>query len=146
MGRSFALKRNEETDGNKEMIAFGLMNIIGSFTSTYLTSGIFSKTAVNFNAGCKTMVSDIVMGLCIMLVILFLAPIFSYTPLVALAAIIASAMIGLLKFGEIHELYKVDKFDFLICMVGFLGVAFISMDIGLFSSVSIPIFFYNNIK
>ena len=143
IGRSFALKRNEEIDGNKEIIAFGLMNIIGSFTSCYLTSGIFSKTAVNVNAGCKTLMSDVVMGFCMMLVILFLAPVFSYTPLVALSAVIAAAMIGLLKFGEFYHLYKIDKFDFFICIVAFFGVTLFSMDTGLFTSVSIHFFLFN---
>ena len=32
--------KNEQIDGNKEMIAFGFMNIVGSFTSCYLTTGI----------------------------------------------------------------------------------------------------------
>lgn len=41
IGRSFAIMKNEQVDGNKEMIAFGLMNIVGSFTSCYLTTGKF---------------------------------------------------------------------------------------------------------
>lgn len=32
--------RNEQIDGNKEIIAFGIMNIVGSFTSCYLTTGM----------------------------------------------------------------------------------------------------------
>ena len=39
VGRSLGLLKNEPVDGNKEMIAFGLMNICGSFTSCYLTTG-----------------------------------------------------------------------------------------------------------
>ncbi|KAH9608046.1 hypothetical protein KSS87_020881 [Heliosperma pusillum] len=39
VGRSFAMFKNYHIDGNKEMIAFGLMNIVGSCTSCYLTSG-----------------------------------------------------------------------------------------------------------
>jgi len=39
IGRSFAILTNENVDGNKEMIAFGFMNIVGSFTSCYLTTG-----------------------------------------------------------------------------------------------------------
>jgi MFS superfamily sulfate permease-like transporter len=39
VGRSLALIKNEQIDGNKEMIAFGIMNIAGSFTSCYLTTG-----------------------------------------------------------------------------------------------------------
>lgn len=39
IGRSFALATNQQVDGNKEMIAYGLMNIVGSMTSCYLTTG-----------------------------------------------------------------------------------------------------------
>lgn len=40
--------KNETTDGNKEMIAFGLMNIVGSFTSCYLTTG---TCIISFTSG-----------------------------------------------------------------------------------------------
>ncbi|GMI92753.1 sulfate transporter 3;5 [Hibiscus trionum] len=139
IGRSFAIMKNEQTDGNKEMIAFGFMNIIGSFTSCYLTTGPFSKTAVNFNAGCRTAMSNVIMGFFMMLTLLFLAPLFSYTPLVALSAIIMSAMLGLINYQEMIHLFKVDKFDFVICMAAFLGVSFISMDVGLMLSVGLAL-------
>ncbi|CAL9048523.1 unnamed protein product [Musa banksii] len=114
VGRSLATMKNEQVDGNKEMIAFGMMNIIGSCFSCYLTTGPFSRSAVNFHAGCKTAMSNVVMSMCIMVVLLFLAPLFKYTPLVALSAIIIVAMIGLIKFEEAHRLLEVDKFDFVI--------------------------------
>ncbi|MCD7457517.1 putative sulfate transporter 3.5 [Datura stramonium] len=117
----------------------GLMNIAGSFTSCYLSTGPFSKTAVNHNAGCKSQMSNIVMSLCMLLTLLFLAPLFGYTPLVALAAIIMSAMLGLMDYEKAYHLYKTDKFDFLICMVAFLGVSFISMDMGLMMSVGLSL-------
>ncbi|XP_009757060.1 probable sulfate transporter 3.5 isoform X3 [Nicotiana sylvestris] len=139
IGRSFAIIRNEQIDGNKEMIAIGLMNIFGSFTSCYLTTGPFSKTAVNFNAGCKTAMSNVVMSICMMLTLLFLAPLFSYTPLVSLSAIIMSAMLGLIDYDKAYHLFKTDKFDFCICMAAFFGVSFISMDIGLMLSVGLAL-------
>ncbi|CAN1241001.1 Probable sulfate transporter 3.5 [Linum perenne] len=139
IGRSFAIVKNQQTDGNKEMVAFGLMNIIGSFFSCYLTTGPFSKTAVNFNAGCRTAMSNIVMSICMMLTLVFLAPLFKYTPLVALAAIILSAMLGLIDYEEMYRLFKVDKFDFLICMTAFLGVTFLNMDNGLAMSVGLAL-------
>ncbi|XP_028122150.1 probable sulfate transporter 3.5 isoform X2 [Camellia sinensis] len=139
IGRSFAIMKNEHMDGNKEMVAFGLMNIVGSFTSCYLTTGPFSKTAVNFNAGCKTQMTNVVMAICMMLTLLFLAPLFSYTPIVGLSAIIMSAMFGLIKYKKAYHMFKTDKFDFCICMVAFIAVAFISMDIGLMLSVGLSI-------
>ncbi|XP_039117467.1 probable sulfate transporter 3.5 [Dioscorea cayenensis subsp. rotundata] len=139
VGRSLALMKNHHVDGNKEMIAFGLMNIAGSFTSCYLTTAPFSKSAVNSHAGSKTAMSNIVQAICMMLVLLFLAPLFKYTPLVALATIIIVAMIGLLEFKEMVHLFKVDKFDFCVCMAAFLGVAFLSMLQGLMISVGLSI-------
>ncbi|XP_009387872.2 probable sulfate transporter 3.5 isoform X3 [Musa acuminata AAA Group] len=139
VGRSLATMKNEQVDGNKEMIAFGMMNIIGSCFSCYLTTGPFSRSAVNFHAGCKTAMSNVVMSMCIMVVLLFLAPLFKYTPLVALSAIIIVAMIGLIKFEEAHRLLEVDKFDFVICVAAFFGVIFFSMTVGLLASVGLSI-------
>ncbi|KAK3439233.1 hypothetical protein EUGRSUZ_C03866 [Eucalyptus grandis] len=108
----------ELSDGNKEMVAFGMMNIVGSLTSCYLTTGPFSKSAVNYNAGYKTEMSNI---------------------LVALSAIIMDAMFGLIEYEEAYSLFKVDEFDFCICMAALVGVAFIGMDVGLLMSVSLAI-------
>ncbi|KAG0492146.1 hypothetical protein HPP92_005544 [Vanilla planifolia] len=138
-GRSLALLKNEKTDGSKEMIAFGLMNIVGSLTSCYLTSGSFSRSAVNYNAGCKTPMCNVVMALCMLLVLLLLAPLFKHTPLVALAAIITAAMLGLVDVQEVRRLFKMDKFDFCVCMAAFLGVAFVNMEMGLLLSVGLSV-------
>ncbi|KAL5729344.1 putative sulfate transporter 3.5 [Ranunculus cassubicifolius] len=139
IGRSFGMLKNYQIDGNKEMIAYGLMNIGGSFTSCYLTTGPFSKSAVNSNAGAKTAMPNVVMAICMMLTLLFIAPLFSYTPLVALSAIIMAAMFGLIDYEEMYRLFKVDKFDFVIAMSAFLGVVFLSMDIGVMISVALSI-------
>ncbi|KAJ4847479.1 Sulfate transporter 3.1 [Turnera subulata] len=139
VGRSFAMFKNYHIDGNKEMIAFGAMNIVGSCTSCYLTTGPFSRSAVNFNAGCKTAVSNIVMALAVMLTLLFLTPLFHYTPLVVLASIIISAMLGLIDYEAAIHLWHVDKFDFLVCMGAYVGVVFGSVEIGLVIAVAISL-------
>ncbi|KAK9137444.1 hypothetical protein Sjap_008038 [Stephania japonica] len=128
VGRSFAMFKNYHIDGNKEMIAFGMMNIVGSLTSCYLTAGPFSRSAVNFNAGCKTAVSNIVMAIAVMLTLLFLTPLFHYTPLVVLSSIIVVAMLGVIDYPTAIHLWKVDKFDFIICIaVGSIDTSGISL-------------------
>ncbi|XP_019442395.1 PREDICTED: sulfate transporter 3.1-like [Lupinus angustifolius] len=139
VGRSFAIFKNYHIDGNKEMIAFGTMNIVGSFTSCYITSGPFSRTAVNYNAGCKTAASNIVMAVAVMLTLLFLTPLFYYTPLVVLASILVSAMLGLIDYEAAIHLWKIDKFDFLVCISSYIGVVFGSIEIGLVIAVGISV-------
>ncbi|XP_058738002.1 sulfate transporter 3.1-like [Vicia villosa] len=139
VGRSFAMFKNYHIDGNKEMIAIGTMNIFGSLTSCYLTTGPFSRSAVNYNAGCKTAASNIVMSIAVMLTLLFLTPLFHYTPLVVLSAIIVSAMLGLIDYQAAIHLWKIDKFDFLVCFSAYIGVVFGSVEIGLVLAVAISV-------
>ncbi|KAM7256528.1 hypothetical protein ACFE04_012269 [Oxalis oulophora] len=138
-GRSFAMLKNYHIDGNKEMIAFGMMNIVGSFTSCYIITGPFSRSAVNYNSGCKTAVSNIIMAIAVMFVLLFLTPLFHYTPLVVLSSIIMAAMLGLIDYDAAIHLFKVDKFDFVVCMSAFIGVVFGSVEIGLMIAVGISV-------
>ncbi|XP_075089477.1 putative sulfate transporter 3.3 [Nicotiana tabacum] len=140
VGRTFAALKNYQVDGNKEMIAIGLMNIVGSSTSCYVTTGAFSRSAVNHNAGSKTAVSNIVMAVTIMVTLLFLMPLFQYTPNVILGAIIVTAVIGLIDISAAYQIWKIDKFDFVVLLCAFFGVIFISVQDGLAIAVGISIF------
>ncbi|KAK9141927.1 hypothetical protein Syun_011327 [Stephania yunnanensis] len=140
VGRTFASMNNYQVDGNKEMLAIGVMNMVGSCTSCYVTTGSFSRSAVNYNAGAKTAVSNIVMASTVLVTLLFLMPLFHYTPNLILAAIIITAVIGLIDYSAAIKLWKVDKFDFLACMCAFFGVLFISVQIGLAIAVGVSIF------
>lgn len=91
---------------------------------------------MNYNAGCKTAVSNIVMATAVMLTLLFLTPLFHYTPLVVLSSIIIAAMLGLIDYEAAFHLWKVDKVDFSVCMGAYLGVVFGSVEIGLVIAVS----------
>ncbi len=99
-------------------------------------SGSFSRSAVNYNAGAQTAVSNIVMATAVLVTLLFLMPLFYYTPNVILAAIIITAVIGLIDYQAAFRLWKVDKLDFVACLSSFFGVLFISVPLGLAIAVS----------
>ena len=90
---------------------------------------------MNYNAGCKTAVSNIVMAIAVMLTLLFLTPLFHYTPIVVLSAIIIAAMLGLIDYDAAIHLWKVDKFDFIVCISAYVGVVFGSVEVGLVIAV-----------
>ncbi|KAL5729339.1 putative sulfate transporter 3.4 [Ranunculus cassubicifolius] len=140
VGRTFASLKNYQVDGNKEMVAIGVMNMAGSCTSCYVTTGSFSRSAVNYNAGAQTAVSNIVMASTVLVTLLFLMPLFYYTPNLILAAIIITAVIGLIDYQAALKLWKVDKLDFVACLCAFFGVLFISVQIGLSIAVGVSVF------
>ncbi|KAF8758032.1 hypothetical protein HU200_010808 [Digitaria exilis] len=139
VGRTFAGMKDYKLDGNKEMMALGTMNVVGSLTSCYVTTGGFARSAVNSMAGCKTAASNIVMSTVVLLTLLFLTPLFKYTPNAILSSIIISAVLGLIDYEAAYHIWKVDKLDFLVCLGAFLGVVFSSVEYGLLLRVAISI-------
>ncbi|XP_031131893.1 sulfate transporter 1.3-like [Ipomoea triloba] len=137
IGRTFAAMKDYQIDGNKEMVALGTMNVVGSLTSCYIATGSFSRSAVNYMAGCHTAVSNIVMSLVVLLTLELITPLFKYTPNAILASIIISAVAGIIDIPAMVLIWKIDKFDFVACMGAFLGVLFHSVEIGLLIAVAI---------
>ncbi|XP_043719583.1 sulfate transporter 1.3-like [Telopea speciosissima] len=137
IGRTFASVNDYQLDGNKEMMSLGVMNLIGSVTSCYVTTGSFSRTAVNYMAGCKTAASNIVMAIIVLLVLELITPVFAYTPNAVISAIIISAVLSLIDIKAAVQIWKTDKFDFLACLGAFIGTVFDSVEIGLLIAVII---------
>lgn len=108
---------------------------------------------MNHNAGAKTALSNIVMSVTVMVTLLFLMPLFHYTPNVILGAIIVTAVIGLIDVPAAYHVWKIDKYDFIVLVCAFLGVIFISVQQGLaiavrnnLSSTTQPQLFYFILK
>ncbi|XP_010521202.1 PREDICTED: sulfate transporter 1.2-like [Tarenaya hassleriana] len=137
IGRTFAAMKDYQIDGNKEMVALGTMNVVGSMFSCYIATGSLSRSAVNFMAGCHTTVSNIIMSIVVLLTLLFITPLFKYTPNAILASIIINAVISLIDINAFVLIWRIDKFDFVACMGAFLGVIFVSVEIGLLIAVCI---------
>ena len=70
------------------------------------------------------------MATAVMVTLLFLTPLFHYTPIVVLSSIIIAAMLGLIDYEAAIGLWKVDKGDFIVCMSAYIGVVFGSVEIG----------------
>lgn len=109
-----------EIDPNQELIALGTSNIIGSLFQSYPTTGGFSRTAVNDQAGAKTGIAPIVSALVVGLTLLFLTPLFYYLPNAILAAIIMLAVFGLIDFKYPIQLFKNRKDEFFLLLATFL--------------------------
>eukprot|EP00897_Mesotaenium_endlicherianum_P000038 jgi/Mesen1/10034/ME000073S09314 len=137
IGRSFASLGGYHLDGNSELLACGVMNVAGSLTSCYVTTGSFSRSAVNAAAGAHTAVSNVVMALVLLVVLAALTPLFHYTPSAVLSAIIINAVMGLINVSAAKLIWRVDKLDFLATLGAFFGTLFISVEIGLLIAVCI---------
>ncbi len=133
---------------NKELIALGMGNLVGSFFQTYPSAGGFSRTAVNDQDGANTPLAAIISALVVGLTLLFLTPVFYYLPKAVLAAIIMVAVFGLLDFSVPKQLLKYSKRDLVILNVTLLVTATIGIKEGIFVGVlmSLGMLIYKSAK
>lgn len=121
IAKAIAAKTKERIDPNQELVGQGLANLIGSFSQAYPTSGSFSRSAVNLNAGAKTGMSSVFAGLFVLLTLLFLTPLLYHLPQAVLAAVIMMAVIGLINFKAIIHAWHTHKHDGIASVVTFIA-------------------------
>ncbi|MEM7511139.1 MAG: solute carrier family 26 protein [Bacteroidota bacterium] len=119
--------KSYEVVPNQELTAIGLANSLGSFFSGFPVTGGFSRSAVNDQAGAKTGLASIITAGIIVLTLLFLTPIFYFLPKTVLAAIIMSAVLGLINIKAARHLWKTDKKEFAL----FLFTAIATLALGI---------------
>lgn len=141
IAKALAAKNGYELDSNQELFGLGVANVFGSFFSAYPTTGSFSRSAVNHESGAKTGLSGIVMGIIMGCALLFLTTLFESIPQCALAAIVISAVIGLVDYEEAIFLWHVDKKDFLLWTITSATTLFFGIEIGVIVGVGVSLAF-----
>lgn len=124
---------------NQELFALGITKIGGAFFQSYPTTGSFTRSAINNDAGAKTGISSIVAAIVISLTLLFLTPLFYTLPQAVLAAIIVVAVWKLIDIKEAVLLWKKDRRDFLTLLVTFLATLILGIQVGVFTGILLSI-------
>ncbi len=150
IAKAMAAKTGQRLDPNQELIGQGLSNIIGSFTSAYPSSGSFSRSAVNLQAGAVSGFSSLFTSLTVGLVLLFFTPLLYHLPQSVLAAVIMMAVIGLINASGFIHAWRAQKYDGIISIISFLlTLAFAPhLDKGIMIGValSLAVFLYKSMR
>ncbi|PON91476.1 SLC26A/SulP transporter [Trema orientale] len=141
IAKALAAKNGYELDSNQELFGLGVANIFGSFFSAYPSTGSFSRSAVNHESGAKTGLAGVVTGIIMGCALMFLTPLFEYIPQCALAAIVISAVMGLVDYEEAIFLWHVDKKDFLLWTITSTTTLFLGIEIGVLVGVGVSLAF-----
>ncbi|KAG2334170.1 hypothetical protein Bca52824_005350 [Brassica carinata] len=141
IAKALAAKNRYELDSNSELFGLGVANILGSLFSAYPSTGSFSRSAVSNESEAKTGLSGLITGIIIGCSLLFLTPVFKYIPQCALAAIVISAVSGLVDYDEAIFLWRVDKRDFTLWTITSTTTLFFGIEIGVLVGVGFSLAF-----
>ena len=132
-------KKEYDIDNNQEMIALGMGNILGSFFASYPTTGSFSRSAINDQAGAKTNLASIISAALVALTLAFLTPLFYHLPKAILGSIILVSVIGLIDFNYPKFLWKSHKQDFFMLFITFIVTLLFGIKEGISAGILISL-------
>ena len=135
ISRSVAIKSNQRLKPSQEFIGQGLSNIIGSFFSSYASSGSFTRTGVNYEAGARTPLSAIIAALLLVVIVLLVGPLMSYLPISAMAGIILLVAYNLVDFKHVKKTFKFSKSESSIFLVTFLSTLLLDLEFAIYLCV-----------
>jgi SulP family sulfate permease len=135
----FGKDAGEDVDANLELVASGAACVGGSFFSSFVVSGSFTRTAVNADLGAKTPMAGIVTGLLMLGTLLALAPLFTALPNAVLAAMIIASVKSLLKWEDACKLYATSSSDFAQMLATFVLTLGLGIANGIIAAVGLSL-------
>ena len=142
IGRSIATKSNQRINANQEFIGQGTSNIVGSFFSSYASSGSFTRSGVNFESGARTPLSAILAALFLMVIVLLVAPLISYLPLAAMAGVILLVAYNLIDFKNIKKTFTYSKSESVIFTATFLATLLFELEFAIYLGVLLSLMLF----
>jgi MFS superfamily sulfate permease-like transporter len=150
IAKAMAGKTGQRLDPNQELIGQGLANIFGAIGKSYPTSGSFSRSAVNLQAGAVSGLSSVITSLMVIIVLMFFTPLLYHLPQSVLAAVIMMAVIGLINVSGFIHAWKAQWYDGAISIITFVcTLAFAPhLDKGIMIGVvlSLIVFLYKSMR
>lgn len=123
LSRSYAARTRTPVDPNQEMVGLGAANLAAGFFQGFPISSSSSRTPVAEAAGARTQLTGVVGALAVALLLLVAPNLLQHLPSAALAAVVIAAAIGLIEVTDLIRIYRIQRWEFWLSIVCFVGVA-----------------------
>ena len=130
----------DRIEPNRELLALGMANLGAGLSTGYAVAGSLTATTVSISAGGKTQVANIVAAALSVLTIFLLLPLLAKLAMSSLAAIIVVALLKLSDLRYFRSLWRISRFEFVICVAAFLGVLTVGVMPGVMIGVVLSLF------
>ena len=123
LSRTYAAKTRTHVDPNQEMIGLGAANLAAGLFQGFPISSSSSRTPVAEAAGAKTQLTGVVGAVAVALLVVLAPDLLKDLPNSALAAVVIAAAIGLFEFADLRRIFRIQRWEFWLSIVCFVGVA-----------------------
>ncbi|WP_062350570.1 SulP family inorganic anion transporter [Herbidospora yilanensis] len=138
-GRSFAARRNQRIDANRELLALGVANLGAGVLRGFPISSSGSRTALGVTAGARTQVYSLVSLVAVVVVLVAAGPLLAWFPVAALGAIVIFAATRLIDIGQFRRLLAFRRSEFLLAAATCLSVLLLDILYGVLLAVALSV-------
>jgi SulP family sulfate permease len=125
VARSYAERRGYTSVPNRNLVAFGIANVAAGASGSFSVGSSTSRTAAMDQTGSRTQLPTLVAAVGTLLLLLFGTALLENIPSPAIGAVVAVAVVPLVGIREFRELWRLDRFEFVIGAVCFFTTLFI---------------------
>ncbi len=144
IARAVALKSHQRLDGNQEFIGQGLSNITGSLFSAYPTSGSFTRSGLNYDAGALTPLAAVFAAIFLAVIVLFVAPLAAYLPVAAMAGVLMLVAYSLFDMDTIRAVARTSTSEIAVLVVTFFSTLLIDLQFAIYIGVIVSLVLFLN--
>ena len=112
-------RSGERWNENQDLIGQGLAKISSGLCGSFATSASFSRSAINLYAGAKSGWATVFAIGLVLVVLLWLTPALYHVPQSVLAAVVVTAITGLIKPGMFAGLWRISRVEAAISLATF---------------------------
>jgi MFS superfamily sulfate permease-like transporter len=139
LSRTFSIRRGEEVDQDRELVALGGANLATGLFSGMPISSSASRTPVAEAAGAQTQLTSVVGALAIAAMLVAAPGLLADLPTATLAAVVIVAGLSLVDVGSMVRLWRIGSSEFWLALATFLGVALVGVIEGVFFAVALSL-------
>lgn len=140
--RAVAMRSGQQLNGNREFIGQGLGNLVGSFFSAYPTSGSFTRSGANYDAGARTPLAAVVAAAGVAAVLLFAPGLTTLLALPAMGGVVLLIAWNLLDLRRTRRILRVSRRESAVLAVTFAATLLLELEFAIYAGVLLSLGLY----
>ncbi len=139
---SFAARRGDEVEPDREMIGLGAANVAAGLFQGFAVSTSGSRTAVAEQSGAKSQVAGLVGAGLVAVLLLFLNGLLADLPQTTLAAVVIAAALSLANLSALERFWRIRRSAFVLSVTATLGVVLFGVLEGIVIAIALAVLMF----
>jgi SulP family sulfate permease len=137
--KGIAAKSGQKIEPNQELVGMGAANIACALFGAVPGSSSFARSSVNFQSGAVSQMSSMMSSVIVLLVLLFVTPVFNYIPVAALAAHLIRVGVKMINRHQIRVACRSTRADGIVFVVTLASCLLLKLDTAIYVGIGVSL-------